>query len=320
MSNDPTLLSLRLFVDVATTGSFTTTAGRHGLPSSSVSRHIKGLEELLGQRLLFRHTRAVKLTEAGDTYLRELRDILGLLDIATERASGAATEPRGLLRINAPVAFGRRHIAPHLAAYQIRHPQVEVELTLSDAFIDPVVEGIDITVRIGVPKDSSLSGRRLTGQRYVVCASPTYLSEHGEPREPIDLQGHNCLLYKGIGGAEKWYFRQGTEPFRSQTVRGNLTSNNAESLVEAALQHQGLVLFPSWLVHEHLRTGALLAVMPEREAAVDTVIHDIHLIYPENRLRSFKVLSFRDHLIESIGTPPYWDKRLLPKQHGTNGE
>lgn len=312
MSNDLTLLSLRLFADLATTGNFTMTAKRHSLPPSSVSRHISGLEELLGQRLLFRNTRAVTLTDAGSAYLHEVREALSQLDLATEQARGAAGEARGLLRINAPVAFGRRHIAPLLAAYQALHPQVEVDLTLGDAFIDPVAEGADITIRIGQMKDSSLSGRKLTPQRYVACASPIYLSQHGRPQGPEDLLAHNCLLYKGINGAQKWYFRRSGGDFRPHLVRGNLTSNNAESLVEAALQHQGLVLFPTWLVHEHLENGRLMPVLTDGEAAVDTSLHDIHLIYPENRLRSFKVLSFRDYLIGRIGSPPYWDKAITP--------
>ncbi|MBP2547129.1 DNA-binding transcriptional LysR family regulator [Neorhizobium galegae] len=314
MSNDLTLLSLRLFVDLAATASFSATARRHSLPPSSVSRHISGLEELLGQRLLFRNTRAVTLTDAGSAYLREVREALSQIDLASEQARGAAGEARGLLRINAPVAFGRRHIAPLLSAYQALHPRVEVDLTLSDTFIDPVAEGADITIRIGQMKDSSLSGRKLTPQRYVVCASPAYLARHGAPQGQDALSDHNCLLYKGINGAQKWYFRTATGggELRPCLVRGNLTSNNADSLVEAALQHQGLVLFPTWLVHEHLASGRLVPVMTDVEAAVDTSIHDIHLIYPENRLRSFKVLSFRDYLLGRIGTPPYWDHPVAP--------
>jgi DNA-binding transcriptional LysR family regulator len=315
MSNELTLLSLRLFVDVATTGSFTESARRCGLPPSSVSRHIQGLELLLGQRLLFRHTRAVTLTEAGAAYLLEVRDLIASLDLATERASGgAAGAPRGLLRINAPVAFGRRHVASLLADYQARYPQVEVELTLSDAFHDPVAEGADITIRIGMLKDSSLSSRKLTAQHYVLSASPAYLARHGRPQVPPDLTAHNCLLYKGISGAQKWYFRTGTSAFQAHVVSGNLTSNNAESLVEAALQHQGLVLFPTWLLHDPIESGRLDVVMADHEAAIDITVHDIHLIYPENRLRSLKVLSFRDYLIERIGTPPYWDRAPVAGQ------
>ncbi len=308
MSNDLTLIALRLFVDVAATGSFSETARRHGLPPSSVSRHIQGLEQVVGQRMLFRHTRAVTLTEAGSAYCLEVRDLLASLALATEQAQGAASEPRGLLRINAPVAFGRRHIAPLLARYQARYPEVEVELTLIDAYVDPVSEGADITIRIGRLKDSSLTGRRLTAQRYVVCATPDYVSSHGAPQRPQDLLAHNCLLYRGLGGAQKWFFRDGAGVFQAHTLHGNLVSNNAESLVEAALQHQGVVLFPTWLMHEHLASGRLVSLMPDHEAGIDDAIHDIHMIYPENRLRSFKVVSFRDYLIDRIGSPPYWDR------------
>ncbi|MBP1849794.1 LysR family transcriptional regulator [Rhizobium halophytocola] len=308
MRNDINLLSLRLFLDVAASGSFSEAARRNGLPPSSVSRHIQALEQQLGQNLLFRHTRAVTLTEIGAIYCGEVRDVLAALDLASERARGAADAPSGLLRINAPVAFGRRHIAPLLAAYQARHRQVEIDLALTDGFIDPVAESTDIVIRIGRMPDSSLTGRQLTPQRYVLAASPDYLERHGDAPTPEALPQHNCLIYKGTNGAQKWYFRQAGEAFRSTVVRGNLTSNNAESLVEAALAGQGLVLFPTWLLHEELRAGRLVALMPDREASIDTATYGIHLIYPESRLRSLKVRSFRDYLIEAIGAPPYWDR------------
>lgn len=308
MNNSPSLLALRLFVRVAMTGSFAETARFYSLPASSVSRHIAKLEQHLGQRLLFRHTRAVRLTDAGARYYQDVRQILDTLDLATEQVSGSGGDPQGLLRINAPVAFGRRHIAPLLAALQSQHPALQVELTLSDAFIDPVQEGADVVIRVGALGDSSLVARQLARQRFVVCAAPAYLDRQAAPVHPEQLAEHNCLVYKGTRGFQPWYFRQpGSGLFQRYEVNGNLYGNNAESLVEAALQGQGMVLFPTWLLYEALRERTLLPVLEHFEASGESTLEGIHIIYPENRLRSSKVAVFLEHLFRETGERPYWD-------------
>lgn len=308
MSNSITLVGLRLFVSVAATSSFAATAREHGLPASSVSRHIARLEKSLGQRLLYRHTRAVRLTEVGERYYQQVREVIDTLDIATEQAAGAATRPHGLLRINAPVAFGRRHIAPQLASFQLAYPHIETELTLSDAFIDPVQEGVDVVIRVGALTDSSLVARHLAHQHYVTCAAPGYLDAHGEPESPDALKDHNCLIYKGSRGKQPWYFREpGARQYRAREVQGNLRSNNAESLLEAALQRQGIVLFPTWLLHEELKAERLVPILTGWEAAGEQEPQGIHAIFPENRLRSSKVAAFLETLQAALGEPPYWD-------------
>ena len=179
MSNDIDIRTLRIFIEAARLGSFSAAARRHGLPVSSVSRHIAALEQRIGQQLFVRHTRAIKLTEAGATYHAELREALAAMDLATERASGSEAEPRGVLRINAPVAFGRRHIAPALAEYHALYRHVDVDLTLTDTLIDPVTEGADILVRIGAAEDATLVARRLGAQNQVLCATEGYVARHG---------------------------------------------------------------------------------------------------------------------------------------------
>lgn len=310
MSNNISLVALRLFVRVAATGSFAAAARQQGLPASSASRHVAALEKALGQRLLYRHTRAVRLTEAGERYYLSVREALDTLDIATEQAKGATGEPQGLLRINAPVAFGRLHVAPRLAAFQARYPGIETELTLTDAFIDPVQEGSDIVLRVGVLRDSSLVARQLADQHFNVCASPDYLAEHGVPPTPMALHEHNCLVYKGSRGVQRWFFRErgGSRPLQPEEVSGNLRSNNAECLREAALQGQGLVLFPTWLLHEDIALQRLVPVLTQWEASGEPEAQGIHAIFPENRLRSSKVAAFLDHLQQAIGEVPYWDR------------
>ncbi|MET0329949.1 MAG: LysR family transcriptional regulator [Dyella sp.] len=304
------LKALRFFAKVAASGSFVATARHYRVPASSVSRHIAALEREIGQQLLFRHTRAVRLTDAGERYYQQVREALEQLDLAAEAAAGINAPPSGVLRVNAPLALGRLHIAPLLLGFQRLHGALTVELTLTDAFIDPVQEGADLTVRVGRLNDSGLIARDLGEQRYLLCASPGYLRRHGEPQSPGELSAHNCLLYKGPRGAQRWYFRRPDCPaYEALEVSGNLRGNNAESLVAAAIADQGLVLFPSWLYSEEvLRTGALRVVLTDWQASVDAEPQGIHLLYPENRLRSAKVRLITDYLLEHIGQPPYWDR------------
>lgn len=308
MDNSPSLLALRLFSRVAITGSFAETARFYSLPASSVSRHIANLEKQLGQRLLYRHTRAVRLTDAGERYYLDVQQILDALDLANEQVVDSGAGPRGLLRINAPVAFGRRHIAPLLAGFQHQYPALKIELILSDAFIDPVQEGADVVIRVGALGDSSLVARRLAPQRFVACAAPAYLERYPAPEVPEQLADHNCLAYKGTRGFQPWYFRQpGSGPFQRFDVKGNLYSNNAECLLEAALQGQGIVLFPTWLLYEALRDNKLRPVLETVEASGEATLEGIHVIFPENRLRSSKVAAFLEHLFRETGERPYWD-------------
>lgn len=308
LDNSVRLLALRLFVRVAASGSFSEAARYYGLPTSSASRHIASLERALGQRLLYRHTRAVKLTEAGERYFHEVRDALMRLELATEQVMGGAQHPQGVLRINAPVAFGRRHIAPHLARFQQQYPDIQVDLTLEDRFIDPVQEGADVVIRVGALADSSLVARSIARQRFIVCASPAYLAAHGAPASPEELSQHNCLLYKGSKGTQLWYFQERHTPRAVRyALSGNLVANNAESLVEAAMAGQGVVMFPSWLLFEPLRQQTLVPLLTQWEASEDGYLDNIYAIYPENRLRSSKVSVFMAYLESTIGDVPYWD-------------
>ncbi|KPC49599.1 LysR family transcriptional regulator [Amantichitinum ursilacus] len=299
----------RFFAMVATTGSFSATARHFQVPASSVSRFIAALEREVGQQLLYRNTRAVTLTDAGERYYQQIREVLDLLDAADEQIAGKGGDIRGLVRLNVPVALGRLHIAPLLDGLQQRYPELTVELTLTDAFIDPVSEGVDITFRVGQPADSGLIGRKICDQRYVLAASADYLQAHDQPAAPHDLLQHAALVYKGAGGPQRWYFRSPSD----QTAvvieaSGPLRSNNAEVLLEAARVGRGVVLFPSWLFRAtDFASGGLVRLLPEWAAAVEATPSQIHVLSPENRLRSPKVRAVADYLREAIGTPPYWD-------------
>lgn len=299
----------RFFAMVAVTGSFSATARHFQVPASSVSRFIAALEREVGQQLLYRNTRAVKLTDAGERYYVHIREILELLDAADEQIAGKAGGIRGLVKINAPVALGHLHIVKLLNGLDALYPELIVDLTVTDAFIDPVQEGADITFRVGQLEDSGLIGRKICDQHYVLAASAEYLQKHGTPASPQDLRNHACLVYKGSGGAQRWYFgRPGGEMSDIIEVHGPLRSNNGEVLLQAALGGRGIVFFPSWLFsQESFRSGLMVRLLPDWVGAVDPIPSQIHLISPENRLRSQKVRVVWDYFLSAIGSPPYWD-------------
>lgn len=303
------LSALRYFAMVAATGSFAATARHFQVPASSVSRFVSALEQEVGQQLFYRNTRSVRLTETGERYYGQIREVLDALDLATEQAAGKDSGVRGLVRINAAVALGRRHIAGIVNHLQDTYPDLSVELTLTDAFIDPVQEGVDITVRIGLLQDSGLIARKVGDQRNVLCASPAYLERHGVPATIQELKRHICLVYKGQAGAQRWYFRKNKDdkPVIVQ-AQGTLRSNNAEVLVSAALEGRGIVLFPTWIFDsDSFKSRKLVKLLPEWTGTVDPFPLEIHLVSPENRLRSQKVRAVLDFMLEKIGNPPYWD-------------
>ncbi|MCB8889043.1 LysR family transcriptional regulator [Vreelandella malpeensis] len=303
------LNALRVFERVAATGSFTATAHHFHRAVSSISRQITALEESLGQQLLYRHTRAVTLTEAGERYYRNIREILDQLDLATEALQAPDSEPSGLLRINAPVAFGQRQIVPILHRFQRRHPAIKAELMLTDRLTDPVKESIDITFRVGELSDTTLVARRLAPMNYVVAAAPAYLERYGTPQTPESLCQHDCLLYQGEMGRQRWYFDQpGLDIPLICKVDGPLYSNSAESLLQAALMGQGLVMFPTWLIADELARQALLPVLEAWRGEVAPIRRDIHVLYGQRRLTAPKVSAFLAHLFEEMGDVPPWDR------------
>ena len=303
------LKALRYFLMVSATGSFLATARHFEVSASSVSRFIAALEKDLGRQLFYRSTRAVKLTEEGERFYQQAQEAIGMLDDAAGELSQSDVGIKGLVKINAPAALGRLHIAPMLTKLRSKFPGLTLELMLTDAMVDPVQEGADIIVRVGRVIDSGLIGRVISGHRYLLAASPAYLSSHPTIESPLDLLQHDCLLYKGQQGAQRWYFKPTPdEPFSSLDVRGPMKSNNAEVLLSAALAGQGIVLFPSWLFAPmSFKDGSLVKLLPEHELSASAEGMYVQLLSPENRLRSKKVREVSAFLLEEIGTPPYWE-------------
>ncbi|WP_445621527.1 LysR substrate-binding domain-containing protein [Kushneria sp. Sum13] len=307
------LNALRTFERVAATGSFTAAARHFHMAVSSVSRQVSALEASLGIRLLYRHTRAVTLTEAGRQYYEQIRVTLEQLNQATESLKGPTRAPSGTLRINSPVAFGRHQVVPLLRGFHKRYPDVHAELLLTDALTDPVREGSDITFRVGQLADSSLIARPLAPMNYVVAASPAYLLEHGTPETPQALKDHDCLLYQGEMGRQRWYFQApDDEAPTAFELAGSLYSNDADSLLQAAMLGQGIVLFPTWLIDEALTSRQLVPLLSGWRCEVVPEQRMIHVLTTDGRLRTPKVAAFMSYLQDVIGDAPSWDKWQHP--------
>ncbi|HII4373670.1 TPA: LysR substrate-binding domain-containing protein [Enterobacter cloacae] len=300
------LRSLKIFIAVFEAENFSVVARREGLSASQVSRIIHQLEDALGQQLFYRNTRAVIPTESGHLFIRYAREMMTSFEEARRELDARSTEPSGTIRINAPVFFGQRHIAPGLPSLTARYPRLNIDLTLTDDFIDPHKNAADVIFRIGVLTDSTFHARIFGQQRYHLAASPDYLRQHGAPQGPDDLAHHKCLVYRGSSGPNRWLLRGAGEEWVHYPVMPLMTSNNAESLLAAALGGMGIVLFPDWLIGDRVQQGELVALLPGLECAIHTEPLNIAAIYPNARHPPLNVRAVIDHYVGCFGTPLYW--------------
>jgi DNA-binding transcriptional LysR family regulator len=296
------LAAMEVFLRVVDLGNFSAAARRLGISKAMASRHVRQLEDHLGARLLNRTTRQIRLTEIGAAYYERCARIVADIDETEHSVMDLQSEPRGTLKISAPMSFGVLHLAPAIFDYMSRYPKVTVDLTLNDGLVDLIHDGYDLAIRIGRLADSTLIARRMVPARLVVCGSPSYLEKHGVPREPEDLSRYNCLTYSFSPSPGEWQFkgREGDFPVR---VSGNFRANNGDTLRLAALHGLGLVKQPTFIIGEDLRTGRLRAVLTEYEATP----RSIFAVYPHARHVSAKVRSFIDFLAERCCPEPYWD-------------
>jgi DNA-binding transcriptional LysR family regulator len=218
-----------------------------------------------------------------------------------------AAAPRGELRINAPMSFGVRHIAPALPEFLERYPELSVDLVLNDRTVDLVEEGFDVGVRIGALTDSSLVARRLAPARRVVCAAPAYLARAGRPEKPEDLRGHDCVAYTYLPSGSLWRFRHPEQGERRVRVGGRLKGNNGDALLAAVAGGVGLALTPTFIVCDELRSGALEPVLGDWEILPEI---DVNAVFPASRNLSLKVRVFVDFLAERFAGQPLWDEGL----------
>ncbi|MHC1481697.1 LysR family transcriptional regulator [Frateuria aurantia] len=298
--------AMQIYVAILDTGNFSEVARREGMSPSSVSRIVQQLEQALGQQLLYRNTRAIIPTEAGRLYGATFREVLESMGATAQSLRDRSSEPGGLLRINAPVVFGHKHIAPWLGQLHDRHPALKIELTQTDDFVDPLSAPVDLLFRIAPLQDSSLHVRVVDTSTYHLAASPGYLSRHGCPRTPADLLSHNSLVYKGVMGPQRSFFSKAGEKPEPLALSGSLLSNNAETLVNAALQDAGIVMMPDWLIGELLLQHRLVRLLPDYRVAAGPEQWAIAMLYPPTRFMPLNVRVVIDFFTEKFGSPPYW--------------
>lgn len=296
------LTSLQVFSHVARGGSFAAAARDMNMSRAMVSKHVMQLESDLGVRLLNRNTRQVSLTEAGAEYLERLGHILAELDDAELALTTLNTEPRGLLRLNAPPSFGAFHLVPLLAEFMQAYPNVHVEMKLTDRAADVVEEGFDLAIEVGRLADSSLVARVLAHSRLVICGSPDYLRKHGTPQTPEDLANHNCLTSSRFPPRDEWPLRS-PDGDRLHKVSGTFRSNIGDAVHRMAVQGIGLTMLPTYMVGQDLKKGRMQAVLTEYEPTP----YMIAALYPDRRYLPAKVRSLMDFLVEKIGPEPYWE-------------
>lgn len=297
------LRAFEVFAAVVSRGSFTRAADALDTSPANVTRYVNELEAHLGTRLLNRSSRKLSLTESGEALYERSKSILEDVAEAEALASSATLLPRGRLRINAPVSFGIRHLAPLWPRFMQRYPDVELDIALSDRVVDIVEEGYDLAIRISRTGSASHAARKLGTSRNIVCASPAYLKAHGQPEKPADLVGHRCLGYTYAATANEWHFVD--EEGRPHMVKVNyvMHANNGDTAREAAIAGQGVIWQPAFLIGDDLKAGRLVALMPGyRMPDIDVLA-----VYPSRRHLSAKVRVMVDFLVEAFQPVPSWE-------------
>lgn len=292
------LSAMGIFVKVVKEGSFSAAARASGLTPSAVSKQVGRLEDRLGARLFNRTTRHLSLTEVGRGFYERCCQILTDVEEAENAVANLHAAPRGTLKMNVPVAFGRLWVTPLLPEFMELYPEIKIELNLQDRFVDLLSEGYDLAIRIGDLEDSSLIARKLAANRRVVCASPTYLERSGVPHSPMELKHHHCLIYTSRAFRNDWRFI-GPDGEETVHVGGSVETNNPEVVMNLILRDVGVGLLPQWLVGRAIREGRL------REILVDYHVPDsaIYAIYPPGRHLSPKVRAFVDFIAEKFQIP-----------------
>ncbi|WP_444897155.1 LysR family transcriptional regulator [Microbulbifer sp. SSSA005] len=299
-----TIAAIPIFVTVAETGGFSPAAKLLGISKSAVSKRVTQLELQLGVKLLHRTTRKLSLTEAGEHFYEHARVAYKSAKDAQDAVMQLQGEPRGRLRINAPMSFGRLHLAPLIPVFMKRYPEISIDMVLDDKVVDLVGEGFDIAIRGGDLPDTSLIARKLAPLKSVLCASPAYLKEFGEPTELEQLSAHNCLIFTYSRDVKEWGFIKDNH-LHTIEVKGNYQVNNSEALREALLQGVGIGRLPTFVAGPDIEAGKLIPLFEEYQMPAKS----IYAVFPERQFMPAKVRAFIDFAIEYFGgDTPYWDQ------------
>ena len=290
---------MEFFSTLARCGSLSAAARELQVSTPAVSKRLAHLEARLGATLLHRTTRRVSLTHEGERYLQEARRILGDIEALEREVGGAGAEPRGLLRVNATLGFGRMHVAPLISSFARKHPQVQLQLQLSVNPPPLTDDSFDVCVRFGEPPDARVVARLLAPNRRLLCAAPGYLARHGTPRTPAELAQHSFIaIRQGDEAYGVLRLRQGK---RVETVKlaSRLSSNDGEIAVSWALAAHGIVLRAEWDVARYLKSGRLKAVLENWQSPPA----DIYAVYPVQHQASARVRAFVEHLAAHFRAP-----------------
>jgi LysR family transcriptional regulator, transcriptional activator for dmlA len=285
---------LSFFVLLARLGNLSAAAQQLGVTPPTVSKRLAALERRLGVRLLHRTTRRVSLSAEGEAYLAEGSRLLGELQVLEQTVAGSRAAPRGLLRVHGTLGFGRRHLAPALSAFAREHAEVEVQLTLSERPVNLVEQGIDVAVTLGGLPDVRLTARRLAPNHRLLCASPRYLKQAGEPARPAELAGHQCIVLRESDETfGSWHLRQGS---RQETVkvRGRLATNDGDAALQWALDGHGILLRSVWDAAPYLRSGRLRPVLADWRLPEA----DVSAVYPTKQNLSARTRACVDFLAD----------------------
>jgi DNA-binding transcriptional LysR family regulator len=298
------ILAMVFFARVVQAGSFTGAAAKLGVSKSVVSAKVADLEEQLRVRLLHRTTRKLSLTQEGMALFERCTKVVIAADEAAAAAEGAGDVPRGVLRVNAPIAFAQDYLAAPMAAYLEQNPDVRIDLAMSDRVIDLVDEGVDLAIRVTANlQGPGLIARKLAADRTVLCASPAYLARKGTPLSSQDLVHHDCLVYSLLKVSEEWRFRErGAKEIVSAPITGRLSAASGAVLRQVALAGMGLAVLPAFMVASDVVAGRLRLVVDGFQG----VELGIYAVYPQTRRPLGKVRAFVDLLVAHFRTPR-WD-------------
>lgn len=293
--DDLMLGSLELFCTAAELGGFTAAATAAGVTPAAVSRTVARLEERLGVRLFVRTTRQIRLTDAGQAYYEQCRQVLNQLVEAEREVSGRQAAPSGLLRISVPTTYGHHRLLPRLPAFRERYPDIRVDVHVSNRNIDFAAEGYDLAVRVRAPADSTLIARHLEDAELVLVAAPDYLRRRGEPQSPDDLARHDCIQFElpSSGRTIPWLFRDGDQDFERQTTGGSSCSDDVLAGVTLARHGAGIFQAYRFTVEEELRQGRLVELLKPFGGRS----RPFNLLYPHQRHVPLRVRCFVDFLL-----------------------
>jgi DNA-binding transcriptional LysR family regulator len=293
------LQHLQTVVDVARAGSFAAVARQQAMDPSLVSRAVAAAEGELGFRIFQRTTRALTLTEAGERYVSRLAHLLEELGSAKEQAVALSSEPKGLLRITTSVAFGHARITPLLPSFLQRHPEVQLDVLMTDAVIDLVAERVDVALRLSPRADSGYQGTQLARTHYRVVASPAYLKRAGPITAPEQLSVRQCLTFALPTFRNRWLFRLRAHPqaaLQEVAIHPRVVVSNGLALLDLAKQGAGPSLLADWLVRDALASGELIDVLPQWEASATDFQTGVWALYPSRAFLPLKTRAFIDHV------------------------